>query len=309
MRISATNFKLALVLVALLGLRAVLGGDGTTERVIGRLAEEFFADSADRILLVHGEERIEAQRTEDGSWVLPDHADYPASERTMGQLLRAVSSLTTLDLVSVDPDTHAEYGVLDSALRIEAWDSLGRRVLGLIQGSEVPGGGASYVRLMGENAVYRAARLTTIRLDPLFWLDVQWLKFQAALVHEIDLEGASLDEPLRLRRKADTVDQWHHAGGARVSAERVKTFLRSLQGLFVQDVLGKLDVPKAALPALVHVRIELIDGRTLEMGFYGTHSGDGGVSAKRGTPDPFLVQFDEPSWLALLKSVAGLGGP
>ena len=285
-----------------LGLR----DKGGEARTIGRLAVDFYRDRAARALLVRGEERMELQRGGDGAWVLTERHGYPASKRTMDELLTALTSLTTLDLVSLDATTHQEYGLAQDALAIEVWDAEGQRVLGLLQGAEVSGGGASYVRLMGDDAVYRAARLRPIRLDPRFWLDVQWLTYPEALVSRIELSGTALSVSRTFVRDENTVDTWRVEGGERIGIAPIKNHLRSLRSLFVESVRGRVDVGASVGAPLLSAELELIDGRHFSASIMTDPSGADGVLGRRGSDDPFIVEFGQSSWQAVLASAERL---
>ena len=285
-----------------LGLR----DKGGEARTIGRLAVDFYRDRAAHALLVRGEERMELQRGGDGAWVLTERHGYPASKRTMDELLTALTSLTTLDLVSLDATTHQEYGLAQDALAIEVWDEEGQRVLGLLQGAEVSGGGASYVRLMGDDAVYRAARLRPIRLDPRFWLDVQWLTYPEALVSRIELSGTALSVSRTFVRDENTVDTWRVEGGERIGIAPIKNLLRSLRSLFVESVRGRVDVGASVGAPLLSAELELIDGRHFSASIMTDPSGADGVLGRRGSDDPFIVEFGQSSWQAVLASAERL---
>ncbi|MDP6387479.1 MAG: DUF4340 domain-containing protein [Planctomycetota bacterium] len=305
MRPTRTNWMLLGLLVLLAALDLGLRDGGGQTRTIGRLASEFYRDRAARALLVRGGEQMELQRGEE-AWSLPEHHGYAASARTVDELLTALTSLTTLDLVSLDATTHAEYGLAQDALAIEVWDEEGQRVLGLLQGAEVSGGGASYVRLMGEDAVYRAARLRSIQLDPRFWLDVQWLTYPEALVSRIELSGTALSGPRTLVREADTVDTWRVEGGERVGAAPIKKHLRALRSLFVESVRDRVDAGAPVSAPLLSAELELIDGRHFSASIMADPSGAEGVLGRRGSDDPFIVQFGQSSWQAVLASAERL---
>lgn len=306
MRLTRTNWILIGLLVAMAALDLGLRDKGGEARTIGRLAVDFYRDRAARALLVRGEERMELQRGGDGAWVLTERHGYPASKRTMDELLTALTSLTTLDLVSLDATTHQEYGLAQDALAIEVWDEEGQRVLGLLQGAEVSGGGASYVRLMGDDAVYRAARLRPIRLDPRFWLDVQWLTYPEALVGRIELSGTALSVSRTFVRDENTVDTWRVEGGERIGIAPIKNHLRALRSLFVESVRGRVDVGAAVAAPLLSAELDLIDGRHFSASIMTDPSGADGVLGRRGSDDPFIVEFGLSSWQAVLASAERL---
>jgi len=305
-RLTRTNWILIGLLVAMAALDLGLRDKGGEARTIGRLAVDFYRDRAAHALLVRGEERMELKRGGDGAWVLTERHGYPASTRTMDELLTALTSLTTLDLVSLDATTHQEYGLAQDALAIEVWDEEGQRVLGLLQGAEVSGGGASYVRLMGDDAVYRAARLRPIRLDPRFWLDVQWLTYPEALVSRIELSGTALSVSRTFVRDENTVDTWRVEGGERIGIAPIKNLLRSLRSLFVESVRGRVDVGASVGAPLLSAELELIDGRHFSASIMTDPSGADGVLGRRGSDDPFIVEFGQSSWQAVLASAERL---
>jgi len=305
-RPTRTNCLLIGLLAGLTALDFALRDRGGDARTIGRLATEFYRDKAARAQLVRGDERMELQRSAEGAWSLPEHHGYSASARTVDEILTALTSLTTLDLVSLDASTHGEYGLAQDALAIEVWDEDGQRVIGLLQGAEVSGGGASYVRLMGADAVYRAARLRPIQLDPRFWLDVQWMTYPEALVSRIELSGTALAESRTLVRDPDTVDTWRREGGERIGVAPIKNHLRALRSLFVESVRGRVDAGAPVGATLLSVELELIDGRHFSASIMTDPSGAEGVLGRRGSDDPFIVEFGKSSWQAVLASAERL---
>lgn len=307
MKVTPLNVVLALVLAVLVGADAALDDGGVRERAIERLFPDLYGDRVARFVLERGDELVECRRREDGRFVLPAHFDHPANETTVRLLLSALTSLTTLDLVTEDAARHGEYGVGDGALTVRGWDERGELVVGLVQGAEAPAGDASYVRRAGSDAVYRAPRLRGIPLDARLWLDAEWMPFAEALVDEVRLAGAALDEPLVLEREAGTVDRWRAAGGEPFPASRVRDFVSRVRSLFFEEVVAARAADLELGEPALSITLGTVDGKELRASFHAdAAAGDGSVLATHG-PEDFVVRFPAAAWESVRAGAEGLG--
>jgi len=297
MKITRLNCVLMIVLALLVGVDMTLRGQGPVEREVGRLLPKLFLDQAQRVVLERDGQRLEVRRTGEDSWVLPDHYDYPADAGRLRFLLERLISITTLDLLTLDSDRHAEYGVDEGALSVSVWNGEGQLLAGLVQGDEVPGGAASYVRRYGADATYRAPKLRTIPLDPAMWLDVKWMTFEPTMVDRLRINGTELDAPVDLVRDAGTVDKWRREGGEVIAASRVKSLLISLRGLFLVEVVGDGSQGQELGEVGLQVELQLTDGR-LFVGRFGRVTSDGSVLASREETG-WVVRFMRANWETL----------
>ena len=294
MKVTPLNWGLLAILLLLLGSDLALRGQGTVEREVGRLLPDVFRDQAQRVVLESGDERLEAQRTGEGIWVLPGHHDYPADGSRLRNLIEGLISITTLDLLTLDRDRHAEYGVDEGALSISVWDGTGKLLGSLLLGDQVSGGAASYVRRSGDDAIYRAPRLRTISLDPAQWLDVKWMAFEPTMVDRLRLSGSDLEAPVTLVRDEGTVDRWRYEGGDTLRPSIVKSMLHTLRDLFLAEVVAASPDGGALGETRLQVELSLADGRTLA-GTFGRETSDGGVlAAREGTG--WVVRFTRAIW-------------
>jgi len=300
-RISPLNWGLAALVVVLVAAEVGLERGEPAPREVGRLFPELFADRAARIELAGGGEPLEIV-LEGQTWVLSGHHDFPARPEQVERLLRALTSLTTLDLLSEDAASHDEYGVGADARRVSIWDGSGELLAGLVQGADVPTGNASYVRRLGLDQVYRAPRLTAIPAEPKYWLDRAWLGFEPALVTSVRISGPLCDPPLEFERREGTVDHWTR-DGEQVSPRVVKDFAQTMRSLFLDEVVAPRDTPEALGPLQLRVEVSLLDGRELSAYFGATV--DGGVLARRADDD-WTVRLPQAIWQVVTSGVERL---
>lgn len=303
MRLTRANVLLLVALAGLVAAEIGLQRSGPVEREIERLFPDLFRDRAARFLLEGAGVSVEGRRTTEGTWILPEHFDHPANEVSVDLLLTALTSLTTLDLLSEDPARHGSYRVgQGQALVVRVWDEQGELLAALVQGAEVDG--ATYVRRLAQDAVYRAPRLRTIRLDPRLWLETRWLAFEPATVTEVRLGGTLLERRLVLQRDPTSVERWSVEGGADVRPQRVKDLLRVLQTLHLEGVvaprMGEADFGEPQL----ELSLGFLDGATAS-GLFGATTPEGGVLACRD-PQTFVVRFGRATWELLRGQLAEL---
>ena len=294
-RLTPLNQGLLVALALLLGLEFGFPVQRSEQRTIEKLFPTLYKDLAARTLLVQGEQRIAIERDEGGRWVMLEHHDYPASPRKLAELLSALTSLMTLDLVTSDAASHSEYGLGSGALRVQVWDAAGEVLADLIQGAEISGAGASYVRRAGQDDVYRAPRLRTIDLGLQYWLDVVWMPFAEALVNDLALEGELLDSSLHFKRDDKTVDRWRTQDGRSVSAAPLKALARAAQSLFVDSVAGPASLTEQLGEPTLQLTLGLINGQTLGARFWELPE-DQGALAQRVDPQQHVVRFSTQTW-------------
>jgi Domain of unknown function (DUF4340) len=285
-KLTPINWVLAGMILLLGGLELMAGRDVRPEREVGRLFPGFFADEATRILIEDGDQRMELVRL-DGGWVCPEHHDYPAWEEQVEVLMRALTSMTTLDLLSPDATSHDRYGLAGTPRRVRIWDTDGEALVDLLQGDDVPGGrAASYVRRFGEDEVYRAPFLSAIPVAPKAFLSPRWMAFEPAEVIGIRIEGADFEPPLELLREERRY-VWKR-GKRTVAKTRVDAFLSSLASLYLEAVVAGPNSPQALGESVLRVELTLLDGTVLA-GQFAAQTG-GRVRARRD-PDGWVIEL------------------
>jgi len=304
-KITRLNWVLLAVVLSMVGADQALRGQGPSEREVGRLLPELFLDKANRVLLEHDGKRLELQLAAEQEWVMPGHFNHPADAGRLRNLIQGLISITTLDLLTMESERHADYGVDDGAISVRVWDESGSVIAGLLLGDMVPGGGASYVRRAGDDATYRAPRLRTISLEPNAWLDVRWMPFEPTMVDRLTLGGSDLDAPVVLVREEGTVDKWRYESGDVLAPSRVKSMLQTLRALFLAEVVGSGQDQGLSLgEPRFNVELRLADGRVLA-GTFGTITTDGSVLASR-TDTRWVVRFSPATWENLRREARGL---
>lgn len=307
MRITPRNVGLALALAGLIATQIALDGTGGEERVIGRLFPAISSASARRILITDPEgiapdDRLLLARDAEGVWTLPDHLDYPAREGAVQTLFTGLTSLTNLDLLADEPQSHGRYGVGQRGLEILVLGEGDARLAGLVQGTGADAAGrSSYVRPMGSDEVYRAPYLPRQRLAAAVWIDTRFLDFPLVAVQAITVSGAELDSVFRLVR--DGVDRWRIEDGEDVPSSIVRELLERATALFFDEVVARGTAAEFPTSAL-ELALELTDETEVRAVFAGPDA-DGTHQAHRDGSE-WVVRFGADAYDLILEAALAL---
>lgn len=300
MNLTRLNVALLVAVLLLSAWEWTRPGNVGPSREIGDLFPAYHSDLAARVEL-EGPDGATALERVEGEWTCADRYGYPASEGHCARLLNALASLTTFDLMTEDPARHDEYGLDEGTTRVRVLDAEGRVLADLLQGDDVSGQRASYVRRFGGDPVYRAAALTRIPAEPTFWLEPRWMPFEPAIVTTVRLGGPEVGEPRRLDREGKT-HRWT-IEGEQVAPRRVKGLLEALSTLFLEDVVAPRGDVEALGEVALRVEVDLLDGRTL-VGELAAEE-DGSRRAMRG-PEDWVVRLPGRAVETVLERARGL---
>lgn len=119
----------------------------------------------------------------DATWVVPDHANYPAQQDKVHALTTALTELKLSEPRTADPDQYARLGVEDAAGKdskstlVQVLDNAGVPIAGLLVGHAHTGshgtGDGVYVRRPGEAQSWLAEGQLAPSTDAHEWLDRQ----------------------------------------------------------------------------------------------------------------------------------------
>jgi len=308
MRIAPRNVGLALVLGGLIATQFALEGTAREERVIGRLFPTLAQSGARRILMTDPEgtapdDRLLLARDAEGVWTLPDHLDHPAREAAVLALLSGLTSLTNLDLLADEPQSHGRYGVGQRGLEILVLGEGDARLAGLVQGTGADvAGRSSYVRPMGSDEVYRAPYLTRQRLEAAAWIDTHFLGFQPVVVQAITVRGTDLDAELRLVR--DGVDRWKTKAGEAAPSRIVTELLERAAALFFDEVVARGSTAAEFTGPALELTFELADETEVRAVFAGPDA-DGTHRARRDGSE-WVVRFGADAYDLILEAALAL---
>lgn len=276
MKVTRLNWTLGAI-VLVLGVIDLWRGsiDHAPSREIGRLLPEFFADEVARFQISGPDGEVNLKQVGEGQWVVVDRHDYPAYMVLVSTLSQALTSMTTVDLLSEDASRHGEYGLATGAIRVRAWNAEDGLIADLLRGDGVHGSRATYVRREGEDAIYRAANLPKLTTDPTKWLTGKWMPFESSIAVRVRLEFDG-EEAVEFVRETSR-KKWTRDGEA-VRLSSMDRFLNSLPALYLQDVTA---APGTALPqTALRFEIELL-GDALLSGEFSSLEGPGTVIARR----------------------------
>lgn len=262
------NWLLAVVLGLLVGAWfASDGKGGISRRQIQPLVQGFDASQARTILLERpdlaavetgGVERTtltrrdgEAATGEVGSpdvWTIEELHGAAAFTDKIDRLLARIGAMTTLDLVSEDTASYAEYGLgEDRALHVRIANGEVAPEMGP-EGNTVElwiapaPGRAAYVRAAGDARVWRIARYAPPSPSPLAWFDDSSLMpLTDRAIRVLRASGRALDlapgEEFSIRTLPGA-DHFQSGDGEDLSSQRVFDLFKRLRLLFPEEVLG-----------------------------------------------------------------------
>jgi len=233
MRLSRRNVVLIGIVVVLGAADYLSRGPARDSGASGRLLPGLEADDIVQLRLERGGERLDLERTEEG-WAVVPKDRFPAHAALVREFLARLTGVSKTDRVSSAFESRDEYGLGQAAGRVELLDDGGatRAVLWIGRPPELERG--AYVRLEGEDAVYRAPTLPAVETDPIRWLDTLVIDLDPPRVESITVEVDGL-EVFRLVRVAD--GRWRAAGHTvLLTARTVDPLLLLASNLYFVDL-------------------------------------------------------------------------
>lgn len=129
---------------------------------------------------------------QEGVWVVPAKASYPAAPAAVGELLRALVEARQVEAKTANPQLHAKLGLAEQgeqrATRITL--ALPSGPLGLLVGKPAQQGSGQLVRLVGDNQVWLIDKPIVLPLEELQWLDRRVADIPFETVRQIEVRYA-----------------------------------------------------------------------------------------------------------------------
>jgi hypothetical protein len=251
MKVLPKSWVLAL-LAAFLAVVQALGVGAAQVELLPELPS-FVPDQVQRLSFYTPVSKIEIARVDPEHWRITAPLDFPADEAQVRSMLRQVSGGVPMDTL-VDQGNHEDYGVDDQhGLLVEVWTDGPTPVSSFWIGNSVAGT-TSFVRLPGNEAVYRADVGSRKRWDrpAADWRDRMALDLDRKDVLAVDITRRG--ERLSLRRGPAT----DGPGGKAVPGHW------TLEGApFATDD----DAAEALVRTIAHVRAGEIHNADYEAGF------------------------------------------
>ena len=169
----------------------------------------------------------------DSKWVVVERRNFPAFAATVTNLLARLSLLSTSDLVASERSSHELFGLGDEAAHLTIRDSNGASLVDAYVGRPRDEAVGAYVRIAGEEAVFRAASLSAIGARPAAWLNTRLLEIDLPAVRAIGGELAD-GRSFRLVKRDDGL--WGAAGGKTLRPALVDPLLLSANTLYFEDI-------------------------------------------------------------------------
>lgn len=252
--VAPRNWLLIVVFTGLLAFWLLgQGGGAVEERAVRPLFDAFQGNRAQLVVLerpdaaavqTDGVERAtlalrpSGEESSKTQWVLEELFGAKAFSDRVERLLSRIGSMTTLDLVSADPERHREYGLTeDRALRVRVSTTpeMGAEPMVDLLLAPAPER-AAWVRKSGENEVWRIARFFPPSPAPRAWFDDSSLMpLGDRAIRSIRARGSALPKEVAIR-VVPGGERFADEAGVGWDVPRVLDLQRRLQTLFPINV-------------------------------------------------------------------------
>ncbi|MFT7167338.1 MAG: hypothetical protein ACI80K_000457 [Paracoccaceae bacterium] len=279
--VAVRNWMLLIVLGVMVGYWVTGDGGGSIrQRSVEPLVEGFSASKVRSVLLERPDAAAVATagiaRTtltlrlateavgtaaETDAWTIGELFGAAAFTDRVDRLLSRIGSMTTLDLVTADSSTHAEYGLTNERalrVRISSEDTVGETPMVDLLLAPAPDRG-TYVRLHGDSNVWRVAQMTPPSPSPRAWFDDSSLMPWADLaISGVRASGSALESEALIRSIAGGQERFTNASSEALSSQLVLDFFKRMRTLFPVDVIeGKAE--GAILDPSPWLRLEIMN--------------------------------------------------
>ncbi|QDV06854.1 hypothetical protein Poly30_23710 [Planctomycetes bacterium Poly30] len=262
LHVAVRNWILVLILGALAGSWFVGdAGGGISQRQIQPVLPGFDASRARSIVLERADlaavetgglerttltRRTSVETTGDVGapdvWTIAELHGTAAFADRVDDLLSRIGSMTTLDLVSEEPGSHAGYGLTKAKalqLRVSEQERMGDSPMVDLLIAPAPGR-AAYVLAAGDDRVWRIARFTPPSASPRAWFDDSSLMpLPDRGISAIRASGPALEGEPVIVRTYPGGDRYTSATGETLVTQAVLDLFKRLRTLFPTDVVAE----------------------------------------------------------------------
>ncbi|MBU6299959.1 MAG: DUF4340 domain-containing protein [Verrucomicrobia bacterium] len=255
----------------------------STER--NRVMPSFPVNQITSVVMKDAKGSLTLEKKESG-WVVAERAGYPADFKKLGEFLRTMYDLASVQKVEVGPSKFSRVGLLDpadkaagegqSATVVTFKKEKGEEVGSLWVGKEYKKEERSqfgtfdstagrYVRRGGSDEVYLVAEeLREATIEPKDWINKDF--FKVAKVKSISRTVADAAKSWKLTRESDTADFTlvDAKKGEELDAAKVSSMKSAFSSPSFEDVLTGDKVPK---PSEATILVETFDGFRYETKF------------------------------------------
>lgn len=317
--IDRTNSVLAVLLALVLATSYLLAPQERTRTSTGRVLAANLVASAARVEIARGGVELALVRRDAGGWSLADPAGFPVAEaRVERVVLDPLDALVGADLVA---STSSGLGFDGPTTSVRVLDAGGRVLAAFDQVAAASGGRGSFVRVLGGDAVHRAAALPLLEPTPAAFWDGRLVGGDPAGVRAFAIEfpvdpSAPAGERRRVSFVREASGAWTVDGRAAPSVVAIDKAAQELARLRLVGLVGAAPRPEHGLAApLLAFEVETAAGSAAAAATVATRIAIGGSDPQGrlfATSDlhaqSFVVLIDAAAANAVLEPVVGLLG-
>ena len=154
----------------------------------GNLIQGLDPAAVAEIVMGKGSEQVSLKRRGEG-FVVANKNFYPASNKTINDLIASCLDIRTVELYTEDKANHKDLGVSEEDAKdvVEFLDSKGQSITGVIIGSPRPDGSMAYGRLINDDKVYIIYNTPWIKPSPLDYIEQELISIDKADINSVTI--------------------------------------------------------------------------------------------------------------------------
>ena len=188
------------------------------------------------VTITRVDEAVDVRLTDDG-FVVTELSNYPASVEKLNELIVSVMDIRCAERMSDASSRHEAFGVAeasDTVTIVTFKDREGKTLVELFVGEPAPQDGGTYVRLAGQNAVYRTEEPLAVRTQPLEYVDKNLVAVKAVDVERVAVVAG--EDRYAIARKDGALALEEMPEGKRAKEYAVDGVADALSSLYFEGV-------------------------------------------------------------------------
>lgn len=177
--------------------------------------------------------------TGDGkSYAVAEKDGYRAATKAINELILECLDIRTAERITVSRENHEALGVQENskdAVSVSFLDGKGQPLIGLVRGKLVEQGSGAYVRLLGQDSVYRSDKPVSLRTGPLDYVAKTLIDVTEADVQQVEVKTEKGTYAIRRSEKGEIALQDIPAG-KRAKQSEVENVFRAATRLSLSDL-------------------------------------------------------------------------
>jgi len=195
-------------------------------------------DVVHKIVIKKAGKTVVTLTKKDKAFVVGEKHDYPAAMKRINELIMDLLEVRTAEKVTDSRANHAALGVTEDGEDAVSVSFLGKDnqpLIGMVKGKSPQHGTGAYVRLLGEDTVYRSEKWLSLDTNPLDYVEKTLIEAPEADVREVKVKTGKDAYTIR-RDEKDAITLLNVAEGKRAKKSSVENVFSALSRLDLTDL-------------------------------------------------------------------------